>query len=76
VDFLERSNMKKMATASLHTSGSILKNSRCPPKSHILKVISVFLKRMVFSRKFTPAWMTKTMDNDETFSAEKEVKYV
>ena len=34
--------MNNMATASLHTRGNILTNSRCPPKSHIENVISVF----------------------------------
>lgn len=33
VDFLVRSNMKRMATASLDTSGSIETNSRCPAGS-------------------------------------------
>jgi hypothetical protein len=30
VDFRVKSNMKRIATASLHTSGNILTNSRCP----------------------------------------------
>ena len=50
-----RSNMKRMATASLQTSGSMLTNSRCPPRSQIEKVISVFRMEMVFSMKLTPA---------------------
>jgi hypothetical protein len=54
VDFLERSNMRKMVTASLQTRGSMLMNSRCPPRSQMLKVISVFLKVIVFSMKLTP----------------------
>ena len=53
--FLVRSNMNRIATASLHTSGSMLTNSRCPPRSHIEKVISVFRIEMVFSMKLTPA---------------------
>lgn len=52
--FLVRSNMKRMATASLQTSGSILTNSLWPPKSHIEKVISVFRIEIVFSMKLTP----------------------
>src|SRR5215472_2345103 len=32
-----RSNMNKMATASLQTRGSMLTNSRCPPKSQMEK---------------------------------------
>jgi hypothetical protein len=55
VDFLERSNMKNIATASLQTNGSILKNSRCPPRSQMLNVISVLRRTTVFSRKLTPA---------------------
>jgi hypothetical protein len=78
VAFRDKSNMKRMATASLHTSGSMLINSRwpgralhqnksrcrndmipfAPPKSHILNVISVLRKAMVFSMKLTPSvWM-------------------
>lgn len=49
-----RSNMNRMATASLHTRGSILTNSRCPPRSQIEKVISVLRIEMVFSMKLTP----------------------
>ncbi|KAG5220292.1 hypothetical protein IMY05_C4628000900 [Salix suchowensis] len=41
VDFRERSNMKRMATASLHTNGNMLTNSRCPPRSHIENVMVV-----------------------------------
>lgn len=37
----DRSNMKRMATASLQTSGSIETNSRWPPRSQIENVISV-----------------------------------
>ena len=33
----------------------MLRNSLCPPKSQMLKVISVFLRVMVFSMKLTPA---------------------
>jgi hypothetical protein len=32
----------------------MLMNSRCPPRSQMLKVISVFLKVIVFSMKLTP----------------------
>lgn len=46
--------MNKMATASLQTRGSMLTNSRCPPRSQIEKVISVFRIEMVFSIKLTP----------------------
>jgi hypothetical protein len=46
--------MKKVATASLHTSGNMLKNSLCPPKSQMLNVISVLRSVIVFSMKFTP----------------------
>jgi hypothetical protein len=55
VDLRERSNMRKMVTASLQTRGSMLMNSRCPPRSQMLKVISVFLRVIVFSMKLTPA---------------------
>jgi hypothetical protein len=51
VDFRERSNMNKIATASLQTSGNILTNSRWPPRSHIENVISVFRMEIVFSMK-------------------------
>jgi len=54
VAFLERSNMKRMATASLQTSGSMLTNSFWPPRSQMEKVISVLRMEMVFSMKFTP----------------------
>jgi len=49
-----RSNMKRMATASLQTSGSMLTNSRWPPRSQIEKVISVLRMEIVFSMKLTP----------------------
>ncbi len=52
--FLVRSNMNRMATASLQTNGSILTNSLCPPRSQIENVISVFRIDMVFSMKLTP----------------------
>lgn len=52
--FLVRSNMNNMATASLHTRGSMLTNSRWPPRSHMEKVISVFRIEIVFSMKLTP----------------------
>jgi len=55
VDLRERSNMKSNATASLHTSGSIDTNSRCPPRSQMLNVISLPLSVMVFSMKLTPS---------------------
>ena len=55
VDFRDRSNMKRIATASLHTSGSMFTNSRCPPRSQIEKVIVVRRTVIVFSMKFTPA---------------------
>ena len=54
VDFLDRSNMKRIATASLHTKGSMFTNSLCPPKSHIENVIVVRRTEMVFSMKLTP----------------------
>jgi hypothetical protein len=54
VDLRVRSNMKRIATASLQTRGSMLTNSRCPPRSHIEKVISVLRIEMVFSMKLTP----------------------
>src|SRR5690625_1470854 len=52
--FRVRSNMKSMATASVHTRGSMLTNSLWPPRSHIEKVISVFRMEIVFSMKLTP----------------------
>lgn len=52
--FRVRSNMKSMATASLQTRGSMLTNSRWPPRSQIEKVISVLRIDMVFSMKLTP----------------------
>lgn len=55
VDFRERSNMNRMATASLQTSGSMLTNSRWPPKSHIENVMVVRRTDIVFSMKLTPA---------------------
>jgi hypothetical protein len=56
--FLVKSNMKRIATASLQTRGNMLTNSRCPPKSQIEKVISVLRIEIVFSMKFTPSvWM-------------------
>ena len=69
VDSLDRSNVKSIATASLHTSGSILANCfwpfffigilstnhiHLPPRSHILNVISVCRMDIVFSIKLTP----------------------
>lgn len=54
VDFRERSNMNRIATASLQTSGSILTNSRWPPKSHIENVMVVRRTEIVFSMKLTP----------------------
>lgn len=54
VDFLVRSNMNRIATASLQTSGSMFTNSRWPPKSHIENVISVLRIEIVFSMKLTP----------------------
>lgn len=47
VDLRERSNMNSSATASLHTSGSMLTNSRWPPRSQIENVISVFRIEML-----------------------------
>ena len=47
--------MKSMATASLHTRGSMLTNSRWPPRSQIENVISVLRIEMVFSMKLTPS---------------------
>ena len=55
VDFRDRSNMNKMATASLQTRGNIFTNSRWPPRSHIEKVMVVLRTEMVFSIKLTPA---------------------
>lgn len=46
--------MKRIATASLHTSGSMFTNSRWPPKSQIENVIVVRRTLIVFSIKFTP----------------------
>jgi hypothetical protein len=60
--------MKRIATASLETRGSMDTNSRCPPRSQIWKVqqdvvrastptenvISVFRMLIVFSIKLTP----------------------
>ena len=46
--------MKSMATASLQTRGSMLTNSRWPPRSQIEKVISVLRIEIVFSMKLTP----------------------
>jgi hypothetical protein len=54
VDFRERSNMNRIATASLHTKGNIFTNSRCPPRSHIENVMVVRRTEMVFSMKLTP----------------------
>ena len=59
--FLVRSNMKRMATASLQTRGSILTNSLWPPKSQIEKVISVFRIDIVFSIKFTPSILQQAL---------------
>lgn len=56
VDLRERSNMNKIATASLHTRGNILTNSRWPPRSQSENVIDVRRTVMVFSMKFTPAY--------------------
>ena len=55
--FLDKSNMNKMATASLQTSGNMFTNSRCPPKSQIEKVIVVRRTEIVFSIKLTPVWV-------------------
>ena len=49
-----------MATASLHTNGNILTNSRWPPKSHIEKVMVVRRTVIVFSIKLTPSGGVKT----------------
>ena len=49
-----RSNMNSSATASLQTRGSMLTNSRWPPKSQIENVISVLRIEIVFSMKLTP----------------------
>lgn len=46
--------MKRIATASLHTSGSMFTNSLWPPKSHIENVIVVLRTEIVFSMKLTP----------------------
>lgn len=53
--FRVKSNMNKMATASLQTSGNMLTNSLCPPKSQMENVISVLRIEIVFSIKLTPA---------------------
>ena len=68
-----RSNINKIATASLQTRGSILTNSLwpkidklmtksltgviLPPRSQILNVISVLRMHIVFSIKLTPSIM-------------------
>src|SRR6266700_3432507 len=54
VDLRDRSNMNKMATASLQTSGSMFTNSRCPPRSQMENVIVVRRTEIVFSIKLTP----------------------
>mmetsp|Transcript_1819 Transcript_1819/g.4138 ORF Transcript_1819/g.4138 Transcript_1819/m.4138 type:complete len:225 (-) Transcript_1819:266-940(-) len=54
VDLRERSNMKSIADASLQTRGSMLRKSRWPPRSQMLKVISVPLTTTDFSIKLTP----------------------
>ena len=59
VDFRERSNMKRIATASLHTRGSIFTNSRWPPRSQIENVIVVRRTEIVFSIKLTPVKQKK-----------------
>ena len=46
--------MKRIATASLQTSGNMFTNSRCPPRSHSEKVMDVRRTEMVFSMKLTP----------------------
>jgi hypothetical protein len=51
VDFRERSNMNSIATASLHTRGNMLTNSRCPPRSQIENTICVFRMETHFSMK-------------------------
>lgn len=56
--------MNNIATASLQTKGSILTNSRCPPRSQMEKVISVFRIEMVFSMKLTP--VSSAIDVRET----------
>ena len=53
-----RSKMNSSASASLHTSGSIIANSRWPPRSQIENVISLFRSAIVFSMKFTPSVCT------------------
>jgi hypothetical protein len=53
--FRDKSNMNKIATASLHTSGNMFTNSRWPPKSHIENVMVVRRTEIVFSMKLTPA---------------------
>ena len=54
VDFRERSNMNRIATASLQTSGSMFTNSRCPPRSQMENVMVVRRTEIVFSMKLTP----------------------
>jgi len=54
VDFRERSNINRIATASLHTRGSMLTNSRWPPKSQMENVMVVRRTEIVFSIKLTP----------------------
>lgn len=46
--------MNRMATASLHTKGSMFTNSRCPPRSQIENVMVVLRTEIVFSMKLTP----------------------
>ena len=59
--FRVRSNMKRMATASLQTRGSMFTNSRWPPRSQIEKVISVLRMDMVFSMKLTPVILSDSV---------------
>eukprot|EP00953_Heterococcus_sp_UTEX-ZZ885_P014440 8170-Heterococcus_DN1.PRE.1 len=68
--------MKKVATASLHTSGSMLKNSLCPPRSQMLNVISVLRSVIVFSMKFTPAHAASSVKSVVNLLAQHVLKVV
>src|SRR5260221_136341 len=54
VDLRVKSNMNKMATASLQTKGDMFTASLCPPTSQIENVIVVLRLVMVCSVKLTP----------------------
>lgn len=66
VDLRDRSNMNKMATASLQTSGSMFTNSRCPPRSQMENVIVVRRTEIVFSIKLTPGGQMPQINTMDT----------